>query len=130
MILVNLIPGMMFHLFVGFLSNLFSNLLTKSQQKKSLQVFKLLKNFSTLYFVIISVWCKSKNILLTLTEEASSHDPIKMTQFRLEYDRKYLHLQTLTLEHDRKFTLTNINVGTWPKSIKYGWICWKKIEGC
>ena len=34
--------------------------------------------------------------------EASSHDQIKMTKFLLEYDRKILHPQTLTLEHDRK----------------------------
>ena len=36
-------------------------------------------------------------------KEASSHDRINMTQFGLEHDQK-------------KFTLMNVNLGTWPKN--------------
>ena len=41
--------------------------------------------------------------------EASSIDRINMTKFWLEQDQKNLHQQTLTLEHEQKFTPTNIN---------------------
>ena len=42
-----------------------------------------------------------------------------MTKNWLEYDQKNSYQQTLMLEHDQKFTLTNINLWTWPE---YGWI--------
>ena len=42
--------------------------------------------------------------------EASSLDRIKMTENWLEFDRKILQRQTLTLELDRNFTPTNINI--------------------
>ena len=39
--------------------------------------------------------------------EASSLVLIIMTEFQVEH---FLHRRTLTLEHDRKFTPTNINL--------------------
>ena len=40
--------------------------------------------------------------------KASSHEQIKMTEFWLEYDRKILHRRTLTLQHDRKIYIFNV----------------------
>ena len=39
-------------------------------------------------------------------------DRIKMTKNRLEFDQKKLTGQTITLEHDQKFTPTNVKVRT------------------
>ena len=60
---------------------------------------------------------------IRLSIEASYFDWINVTENRLEFDRKNSHQRTLTLEHDRKFTPTNINHWTWPK---YGQI-WPEI---
>ena len=42
-----------------------------------------------------------KNVV-TQKLEASSHDRINMTEFRLEHDQNFLQQRTLTLEHDQK----------------------------
>ena len=52
---------------------------------------------------------------LTKNKEGYSLDQIKMTKNQLEFDQKNSQRQTLTLELDRNFTPTNINLRTLPK---------------
>ena len=68
--------------------------------------------------------CEMSNIKLLVLDEASYFDRINMTEKRLEFDHKKSHRQTVTLQHDQKFTPTNINLWTWPE---YGWI-WPKLK--
>ena len=81
--------------------------------------------FSASFFLSHSVFLTIENLIENKREleEASYFDRINKTKNRLEFDQKNSHQQTLTLEHDQKFTPTNLNFGTWPK---YGWI-WTKI---
>ena len=51
--------------------------------------------------------------------KTSSLDRIKMTKFWSEHDRKFHTRQALTLEQNRKFTRTNINLWTWPKNLMF-----------
>ena len=43
-----------------------------------------------------------------------------MTEFQLEHDQKKLHRQTLTLEHNRKFTSRTLTIEHDQNNIKYG----------
>ena len=54
--------------------------------------------------------CEMSNIKLLVLDEASYFDRINMTEKRLEFDHKKSHRQTVTLQHDQKFTPTNINL--------------------
>ena len=91
----------------------------------SLTTLSFLLFFSASFFLSHSVFLTIENLIENKREleEASYFDRINKTKNWLEFDQKNSHQQTLTLEHDQKFTPTNLNFGTWPK---YGWI-WTKI---